>query len=291
MTKYTNGVAGSTTGGPIADSHWGTFDPNLSARYDLSEHFSLRGAGYKSFRAPGLNNMYRSFSSATSITIANPLLSPSTLTGGEVGADFKTRAFALGVTVFQLKTKALITSYKVPSAAAAPAAVIAICGPTLSNCPATVNFNTNGQDALSRGLEAVGSWRPTRSLTVDGAYTYTDSHYTSTTTGDPTNVQLGAIPQHLATLGLTWDVTSRWNTYVGLRYNGSMYLDVNQTIRQRAFGLVNISTSYHVARQLEMYVAAVNLTDYKYSDSGTTSAAAMTLGLGRSVTGGLRCQF
>jgi outer membrane receptor protein involved in Fe transport len=291
MTRYSSGVAGATSGGPIADSHQGTFDPNLSARYDFNEHLSLRAAGYKSFRAPGLNNLYRSFSSATSITIANPLLSPSTLTGGEAGADFTTRAFTLGVTVFQLNTKALITSYKVPNAAAAPPAVIAICGPTLSNCPATVNFNTNGQDAISRGLEFVGTFRPTRSLTVDGAYTYTDSHYTSTTTGDPTDVQLGAIPRHLATLGMTWDVTSRWSTYAGLRYNGSMYLDVNQTIQQRAFGLVNFSTSYQVARQLGIYVAAVNLTDYKYSDSGTTSAASMTLGLGRTVTGGLRGQF
>lgn len=291
MTRYTNGVPDPTTGGPIADSHLGTFDPNLSARYDFNEHVSARGAVYKSFRAPGLNNLYRSFSSATSITIANPELSPSTMTGGEVGVDFTTRAIRLGATVFQGDTKALITSYRVPNAAAAPPAVVAICGPTLSNCPATVNFNTNGQDATSVGLELVGAFRVTRFLAVDAAYTYTDSHYTATTTGDPINQQLGAIPQDLATLGVTLDVTSRWNTYAGLRYCGSMFLDVNHTIQQPAFTLLNVSTSYHVARQLDVYAAAVNLTDVQYSDNATTSAASQTLGLGRTFTGGLRWQF
>jgi iron complex outermembrane receptor protein len=288
MIKYTNGVAGPPIGGPVASSTWGSFDPSLSARLALTEHVSVRGGAYRSFRAPGLNNLYRSYSSATSISIANPDLSPSTLTGGEVGADLKAGILTLGVTVFQDNTKALITTYKVPNAAAAPPAVIAICGPTLSNCPASVNFNTNGQDALARGLEFVGTVRATRSLTLDGSYTYTDSHYTATTTGDPTNVQLGAIPEHLATLGLTWDVTSRWRTYLGFRYNSLMYLDVNQTIRQPAFGLVGLTTSYQVTKRLDLYAAGVNLTDVKYSDSGTTSAPSETLGLGRSVTFGLR---
>jgi iron complex outermembrane receptor protein len=291
MVKYANGVAGTAAGGTIADSHKETFNPSVSLRYDLGEHFSARGAVYKSFRAPGLNNLYRSFSSTTSITIANPGLSPETLTGGELGFDIQTQPVTLGATVFQYNTKALIASYKVPNAAAAPPAVIAICGPTLSNCPATVNFNTNSQDAISRGLELVGAWRAAHSLTVNAAYTYTDSHYSATTTGDPTGVQLGAIPTDLATLGLTWQVTPRWNSYASLRYNGPMFLDVNKTIPQTAFTLVNLSTSYQVSKQLEFYGAVGNLTDREYTDNATTSAASKTLGMSRSITSGLRVRF
>ncbi|HUL02387.1 MAG TPA: TonB-dependent receptor [Gemmatimonadales bacterium] len=291
MTKYTAGAPGPTSGGPIADSHWSAFDPSVSARYSLPQHVSLRGAVYRSFRAPGLNNLYRSFSSTTSITVANPNLSPSTLTGGEVGLDFQTRKVTVGVTWFQQSTKALITSYKVPNAAAAPPPVTAICGANLSNCPATVNFNTNGQDAVSRGLEFVTTVRPARFLSVDGAYTYTGSHYTATTTGDPIDVQLGAIPEHLATLGVTCDVTSRWNTYVGVRYSSAMYLDVNQTIRQPAYGLLDISTSYRVGGELDVYAAAVNVTDVQYADNATTSASSQTLGMPRTLTGGVRWRW
>ncbi len=291
MTRYTNGTPGALAGGPIADSHQTSFNPSLSARLAITDQVSLRAATYHSFRAPGLNNLYRSFSSTTSITIANPTLSPETLTGAELGADLRAGRVTLGATAFQYNTKSLIASYKITSAASAPAAVISICGATLSNCPATVNFNTNGQDAVSRGLELVGSWHVTPALTADAGYTYTESHYTSTTTGDPISAQLGAIPKHLGTAGLTWRILPRWDTYLGVRHNDAMFLDVNHTIPQAAFTLYNASTSVRLHDRLEVYGAVTNLTGVKYVDNGTTSATSETLGLGRAVTSGVRYRF
>jgi iron complex outermembrane receptor protein len=291
MTKYTNGAAGATSGGSIADSHETSFDPSVSARLDVAKGLSLRGAAYKSFRAPGLNNLYRSFSSTTSITIANALLEPERLKGGEVGADWRTESLNVGATWFQYNTSGLIASYKIPNAQAAPAAVVAICGATLANCPATVNFNTNGQDAISRGLELSGAWRVAPRLSIDGGYTYTDSHYSSATTGDPIDAQLGAVPKHLETLGTTWRLTSKWNAFVGARHNDAMFLDVNHTIYQPAFTLVNASTSYRATERVEVYGSVNNATDVKYADNGTTSAAGQILGLHRSFSSGLRLRF
>jgi len=291
MTKYTNGAAGATSGGSIADSHETSFDPSVSARLDVAKGLSLRGAAYKSFRAPGLNNLYRSFSSTTSITIANALLEPERLKGGEVGADWRTKSLDVGATWFQYNTSGLIASYKIPNAQAAPAAVVAICGATLANCPATVNFNTNGQDAISRGLELSGAWRVAPRLSIDGGYTYTDSHYSSATTGDPIDAQLGAVPKHLETLGTTWRLTAKWNAFVGARHNDAMFLDVNHTIYQPAFTLVNASTSYRATERVEVYGSVNNATDVKYADNGTTSAAGQILGLHRSFSSGLRLRF
>lgn len=291
MTKYTNGAPGTTNGGAIADSHEGSFNPSLSARFDVSNHFSIRGAGYKAFRAPGLNNLYRSFSSTTSITIANATLKPETLKGGEAGADFRSRRVDVGATYFRYDTKGLIASYKIANAAAAPAEITAICGADLSNCPATVNLNTNGQNATSRGIEATIGWHPLKTLDVDGGYTYTDSRYTSTTTGDPVGAQLGAIPKHLATLGVTWQATPKWHAFVGARHNDAMFLDVNHTIAQPQFTLFNASTSYQVAKQLELYGSVTNLTNEKYSDNSTTNAAGQTLGMVRAFTTGVRVRF
>jgi outer membrane cobalamin receptor len=291
MIKYTNGAPGSLIGGPVPSSTWGSFDPSVLLRYALDEHFSLRGGAYRSFRAPGLNNLYRSYSSSTSISIANPDLSPSTLLGGELGADLNAGIVRLGVTAFYDYTKNLITTYVITSAATAPAAVTAICGPTLSNCPANINLNTNGQNASADGLEFTGSVRPTHSVTVDASYTRTYSYYTWTSTSSPIFVQLGAIPRNLATLGLTWEVTAKWNAYVGLRYNDFMYLDVNQTVPQPSFVLVGLNLSYRLARQVELYGAVVNLTNVAYSDAGTTATSSETLGMPRTVQGGVRCQW
>lgn len=291
MTKYTSGAPGTTLGGAVADSHEGSLNPSLSARFDVTNRLSLRGAAYKAFRAPGLNNLYRSFSSTTSITIANANLKPETLKGGEVGADFRASNATIGATYFRYDTKALIAAYKIPNAASAPSEVTAICGADLTNCPTTVNLNTNGQDATSHGLELVGDWRATKVLDVDASYTFTNSHYVSTTTGDPVGAQLGAVPKHLGTMGVTWQATPKWHAFVGARHTDAMFLDVNHTIQQPSFTLFNASTSYQFAKQLEAYGSVTNLTDEKYSDNSTTSAAGQTLGMLRSFTTGVRVRF
>lgn len=291
MTRYTNNQPGTELGGAIADSHKASLNPSLSVRYAATDALAFRAAAYRAFRAPGLNNLYRSFSSTTFITIANPSLLPETLTGAEAGFDLRGAKGTLGATYFQYDTRDLIAAYKVPNAAAAPAQVVAICGPTLANCPATVNFNTNGQDAISRGLELVGNWTFSKRVSLDAGYTYTDAHYTSSTTADPIHAQLGAVPRNLATAGVTWAPTTKWHTYTSVRYNEAMYLDVNHTIRQPSFTLVNLSSSYDVSTRFEVYGSVANLTDVKYADNATTSASGQNLGLLRSFTSGFRVRF
>jgi len=288
LIRYTNGTPGTPTGGAIANTSKNSFNPSLAARYWLGAAWSVRGAAYTAFRAPGLNNLYRSYSSTTSITLANPHLQPETLTGGEVGSDLDLRRLTLGVTLFQYDTRHLIASYKIQSAAAAPPDVVAVCGSDLSNCPSNVNFNTNGQDARSRGAELSADWRPARGVSVRASYAYTESRYTASTTGDPIGLQLGAIPENVADLGLTLHPTVRATVTGTVHYTGAMWLDVGHTIRQRAVGIVGLNASYWMTGQLQVFVGAVNVTDELYSDNATTSLTSRTLGMPRALTGGLR---
>jgi outer membrane receptor protein involved in Fe transport len=70
-----------------------------------------------------------------------------------------------------------------------------------------------------------------------------------------------------------------------------MFLDVNRTIYQPAFTIVNATTSYRVSKQLEIYGAVSNLTDVSYADNATTSPANQILGLPRAFTSGMRLHF
>ncbi len=291
MTRYNKGVAGATTGGALANSSKASFNPSASARLTVSDAVAFRGAAYRSFRTPGLNNLYRSYSSTSFISIANPHLAPETLTGGEFGVDVDRPGVRLGVTGFQYNTQHLIATYKIQSAAGAPADVVAVCGADLSNCPSSISYYTNSQDAVSRGVEVDAHWQLVPAVGVDVGYSYTDSHYTSTTTGDPTGVQLGAVPKHVATMALGWAPHRRWSLSATARYNGSMYLDVNQTIPQPAFLLLGLSATLDAGRGWQWYGSVVNLTNRTYSDNGTTSASSETLGAPRTVTGGLRWTF
>jgi outer membrane receptor protein involved in Fe transport len=70
-----------------------------------------------------------------------------------------------------------------------------------------------------------------------------------------------------------------------------MYLDVNHTIPQAAFTIVDGSVSYTVRRDLELHASVVNLTDVAYADNATTSAAGKTLGMPRAISSGVRWRF
>jgi iron complex outermembrane receptor protein len=290
LVKYTAGVPGATQGGALDSTHKSSINPALAMRWDLTEETALRAAAYHAFRAPGLNNLYRSYSSTSSITIANPGLAPETLTGSEIGLDWRGTRSSASATAFSQNIRDMIATYKVTGTP--PASVAAICGNVLpGNCPATVNFYTNGQDARSQGLELIGRHALSDSLFLDASYTFSDTRYTRTSTGDPTGVQLGAIPAHVGTLGAGWNPDSRWKTHAQLRYTSGMYLDVNRTLPQPAIATVNLSIAYGLQRDLDLYGSVVNLFNTHYADNATTSAASQTLGMPRAGNVGLRWRF
>ncbi|WP_194952868.1 TonB-dependent receptor [Sphingopyxis solisilvae] len=61
---------------------------------------SLRAAGYRGWRLPTLNELYRPFRVGADVTNANEALEPERLWGGEVGADWNSGDTKLSVTLF-----------------------------------------------------------------------------------------------------------------------------------------------------------------------------------------------
>ncbi len=290
MVKYAGGVAGAQQGGSLDATHRSSLNPSFALRWDLTDDTALRAATYRAFRAPGLNNLYRTYSSSTSITIANPALSPETLTGSELGFDWQRRAFTLSGTAFTQQIHDMIATYKVTGTP--PPGVAALCGNALpGTCPSTVNFYTNGQDARSQGLELIARYQASAAVLIDASYTHTDTTYTRTTTGDPTAVQLGAVPPHVGTLGIGWNPDSRWKTHAQVRYSSGMYLDVNRTLPQPGFAVTSLSAAYALQHDLDLYASVVNLFNTHYADNATTSASTQTLGMPRMGNVGVRWRF
>ncbi len=65
-----------------------------------SDAFALRAAGYRGWRLPTLNELYRPFRVGAEVTTANEALEPERLWGGEVGADWQRGGTKLSVTLF-----------------------------------------------------------------------------------------------------------------------------------------------------------------------------------------------
>ena len=63
------------------------FDPRLSVLRSLNSHVSLTGSIYRAFRAPTLNELYRTFRVGNILTYNNPSLNAERLTGAEAGVN------------------------------------------------------------------------------------------------------------------------------------------------------------------------------------------------------------
>jgi iron complex outermembrane receptor protein len=301
QTDYSNTaspVPVAPTGGPLPSSHKTAFDPSLSLRYAVSDSLAVRGSVYKGFRAPGLNNLYRTFGS-NSISISNPLLGPETLVAGEMGLDWRTGHYTLSATVFEAQVDHVVATYSITTATAIPAAVQAICGPGYigapnASCPGSVSFYTNGQNQHSSGIELDGTWTPRRDVSVGVYATGTNAYYTSTSTGDPTDRQLPLVPRYVAGANLTWQMGSRWTHFAELRYNSSMLLSSLTTaplLRQGSYVVLDLNTTWHLGKRLDLSASLVNALDRRYSDSSANNPQNISSSLPRTITVGLRARF
>ena len=293
QTNYSNVIApvpGTPQGGAVPSSNTTRFDPSVSVRYAATQNLNFRGSIYQAFRAPGLNNLYRTFGSS-SITIADPLLGPETLLGKELGLDWRGNSFTLSATVFQEYVKNMVANYQINAGAIIPAAVQAICGADYTGapntfCPGTVSFNTNGQNERSNGVELDAKWMITGSLNLALYATATQAYYTRTTTGDPVDRQLPLVPRYVAGGNLNWNTLDRWTQFLDIRYVSGMILSSLTSaplIRQGGYAVTDFSSTYRFGHGLTVSAAVQNLFDKTYTDSSASNPQSISQALPRTI--------
>lgn len=289
--------ANITSGGARADKSKTSFDPSVSAKYFVDDNLAIRGAAYKAFRAPGFNNLLRTY--GTTPTIANPDLDPETLLGKEIGLDYRTEDMYLGATYFDYRINNMIATYTVNNYATAPAVVQNICGGSLANCGNTPKYYTNDQNGASNGYELVGKWKLNSQYTLNASYTFTSTYLTShgSIVTDPINVQLAGVPKDSATLGLTWNPNSKVRVYGQARYIGRFYIDTTSTVgrpyEQAGNVIYDASASYAWDKNVDVTVSALNLANKEYNEGAYTynKPWAQTVSLPRTVNLGVRVKF
>jgi outer membrane receptor protein involved in Fe transport len=276
--------------GAISASSQTSADPRVNVRYDLGGGFALRGAYYKSFRAPTLDQLYRTFADTTAgIFEGNPFLKPETLRGGEIGLDFNRPGFRSQLTLYDTTIDNLITQRTLT-----PAENPTVLGVTCGYDPATFTFltctrNINAGAAVARGLEAEADWDLGRGVTAGLAYTYADSRYTANPE-DPTAVgeRLEGVPLHNVSGRIAYRSQAGWRLAADLRWVSKSYGDPHpeDNLIQNAHFVMDVSGAYPLTRRLEAYVQIQNLTDSRYIASN--SGGAPILGTPFQVMSGFR---
>jgi outer membrane receptor protein involved in Fe transport len=276
--------------GTLPDRKYYRFTPRVDGRYQFDDEFALRGAYYQSFRAPTLDQLYRTYADTTAgIFEGNPFLLPETLEGEEIGLDFNRPGLRSQFTFYNSTISNLITQRNLD-----PSEYPSVLGVTCGYDAATFTFlsctrNINSASAVARGFEAEVNWDIGSGFSTNLTYTYADSHYTANP-ADPAAVgeRLEGVPMHNAGASLTYADPAGWQITTILRYLSKSYGDAIPAdgLIQNAHFVTDVSASYPVTEKLQVFVQAQNLFDKHYIASN--GGGVPILGTPFEVMSGLR---
>ncbi|HYP25418.1 MAG TPA: TonB-dependent receptor [Blastocatellia bacterium] len=227
------------------------FSPRLSVLHRLADNVSLVASGYRAFRAPTLNELYRSFRVGNVVTQANEDLRAERLTGGEAGATFA--AFDRRLNVRGVFFWSEITR---------PVANV-----TLSVSPdLIVRRRVNLGRTRSRGIEVEADARITSSIVVSGGYLFADA----TVLEFPANRELEGlwlpqVPHHQLTFQARYINPSKMVIGLQGRFAGLQFDDDQNRFELERFFTLDALASRPVARGVEVFAAFENIFNERYS--------------------------
>jgi iron complex outermembrane receptor protein len=277
--------------------------PTLGLLYKMNKDWDLRSAAYQAFHAPGMNNTLRSYGSSSGYSFANPNLTPETMTGYEVGTDYRWKGGFSQLTAFNNYIQNAVASYSLSSASASDVALAkSLCGATgnpltgqgnVGICNSTsVSYYTNRQNLLSQGIEFQFHHDISPKWATDLNYAFTSTKLTMNATSDPINKQVGGVPQNIAGGGLTYYPVPQASLTATIRYVGSSYLNTSNTLPVSAYSVVGFRANYEVTKSATIYASVVNLFNRQYITFGTGSSNTQyVLGMPQAISVGARIIF
>ncbi|MEA9604596.1 TonB-dependent receptor [Polynucleobacter sp. JS-JIR-II-c23] len=271
--------------------------PSLGLLYKATQNWDLRSAAYQAFHAPSMNNTLRSYGNSVSgYSLANPNLTPETMTGYEVGTDYRWKSGFAQLTAFNNYIQNAIASYRITNANAASAtSLCATAG--ISGCSAStggytnVSYYTNQQNLLSRGIELQYHQDVNAQWALDSGYSYTNTILTWTATTDPINAQVGGVPKHMANAGITYYPVPQASISTSVRYVGNSWMSTG-SLPVPAYAIVGLRANYQLTQQASVFASVVNLFNRQYVTFNIASqASAYQAGMPQAITVGARLQF
>jgi len=235
---------------PFADRTDTAFSPRLSLLYAVNKNLSLTASGYRSFRSPTLNELYRSFRMGNLLTEANSGLRPERLTGGEAGANV--RGFSDKLT---LRGNFFWNDVTDP-----------IENVTLTTTPSLITRQRqNLGRTSSRGVELDAEARLTKHLEFSGGYQYVSATVVSfPASAALVGLDVPEVPRNQFTVQARYWRPSSFVLSVEGRFVGRQFDDdKNQFLLPRFFAL-DLLASRSLGHGVEAFVAFENLFDQRY---------------------------
>jgi outer membrane receptor protein involved in Fe transport len=224
---------------------------------------------YRAFRAPTLNELYRSFRLANVLTLNNPNLNAERLTGAEAG---------LNVTTWEGKLSLRGTFFW--SDIVDPVENVTID----STSSPVLRQKENLGRIRSRGVELDGVVHINREIQISAGYEFTDATIVNYTV-QPGEVSLlgnrvAQVPRNVFTWQARYWKPSRIMFSVQGRFVGDQYDDDQNLYPLGRFYTMDLQIGRNLTRNLEVFAAAENLTNERYNVANTPTATGSLFNIG-----------
>lgn len=250
---------------PQFDQH--VFNPRLGLSRKLGNHWALSASGFRAFRAPTPNELYRSTQVGNELTLSNGSLLSERATGWETGVATDWRWGSIRSSYFLTQVNRPITALTTDA----------------TSSPILLMRENLGQ-IESRGVSLDYELAPLRWLAIDGGYQY--AHATVTKNTQEMALVGNWIPEvarNLATLNLRASRPSLGTLSLQGRLSGHQFDDDANAYLLHGYFRMDAYASHDFGKRFQLFAAGENLFNRQIEDSKTPTT---TLGMSRVARAG-----
>jgi outer membrane cobalamin receptor len=236
------------------------FDPRLGLSRKLAEHWALSASGFRAFRAPSPNELYRATQVGNQLTLANNNLLSERATGWEAGLASQ-RSWGV------VRASYFLTQVNRPIAAVT----------TCTTCSPMLLKRENLGQIESRGVSLDYQLSPLHWLTLDGGYQYAHAVVSRGTLDY--GKWIPEVARNLATLNLRASRPRFGTLSLQSRLSGRMYDDDANAYLLAGYFRLDAYAAHTFHSRFDLFAAGENLTGQSIEVSKTPTT---TLGQPRA---------
>ena len=255
---------------PLGNHSESVISPRLGVVYEMPASLDAIASVYGGFRAPTLNELYRSFRLGNVVTQANSQLKAERLHGGEAGLRY-------------LRTRYMLTALFFRERVDDPVANV-----TQSATPELIQRQRENAGALQATGADINGVLELKRVQLRTGYEYVHSAVTSFS-ADPTLVGklVPQTPAHVFTETLIYFDPRGFTVEALARTSSSQFDDDQNQLSLAPYSSFGISVAKHL-RDAEVFGAVSNLFDSKIE---TAATPVISVAPGRVLRGGVRLRF
>ena len=230
---------------PLPQISQHVFDPRLGISRKLGQHFALTGMGFRAYRAPTANELYRSTQVGSLLTLPNHDLLSERATGWETGIAMQQHWGTVRTSYFWTQVNRPITAL-------------------------TINPNSNPIQLMrenlgqieSRGVSLDYELQPTGQLhwmTLQGGYQYTNATVTKGTGDAPAGNWIPQVAHHAATAQLRGYKPAIGTLNIQARISGHQFDDDANDYYLHSYFKLDAYASHDFGKRIQVFTSGENL--------------------------------